>query len=76
PTVRLLVDGTPVAAFNSATITARVKVGQRLTIDASAVKEPLTFRVTSADGIGKPTAGTSITTRGDKQSLGKVEPAS
>jgi hypothetical protein len=75
PEARLLVDGEPVGDFRAGSVEVDVRPGQMLTIDGTGLEGPLTFRVVEASGLASPGLGVSVTTRGDSQSLGRVQVA-
>lgn len=75
PGVRLLVDGKSVGDFATGSVSVALRPGQVLTIDGSRASEPLTFRVVEVTGLESPALGSSVTTRGDRQSLGAVRAA-
>lgn len=75
PEAKLLVDGEPVADFRTGSVSVDVRPGQVLTIDGTALDAPVTFRVVEAAGLSSPGLGLSVTTRGDSQSLGRVQVA-
>jgi len=76
PEAKLLVDGEPVADFRTGSVEVDVRPGQVLTIDGTGLDGPVTFRVVEASGLASPGLGLSVTTRGDSQSLGRVQVAS
>lgn len=72
PAVRLLVDGQEAGTFAQGRVTHRVRPGQTLVIDATAVKQPLKFRVSGNGGLQSPAVGTEVETRGNVKDLGVV----
>lgn len=70
PGAKLLVDGKPVGDFGTGSVTVDLRPGQVLAVDGAAYPEALGFRVVEATGLAAPSAGTSVTTRGDRQRLG------
>jgi len=75
PLARLLVDGRVVGTFEEAALTVSVAPGQEVEVDGTQVSEALTFRVVGASGLASPALGSSVVTRGSRQSLGEVRPA-
>lgn len=75
PQARLLVGGKAVGTFASGTVTAEVKAGQKVEVEAAAVPEALSFRVVGSPALVQPALGSTVTTRGDTQSLGTVQVA-
>lgn len=70
PGAKLLVDGKPVGDFGTGSVSVDLRPGQVLAVDGAAYPEALGFRVVEATGLAAPSAGTSVTTRGDRQRLG------
>jgi len=75
PGARLLVDGQVVGTFEEAALTVAVSPGQQVEVDGTQVPEELIFRVVGAAGLESPALGSSVVTRGGRQSLGEVQPA-
>lgn len=73
PEARVLLNGTTVARFTTASQQVRVRPGQVLEVDGSAYRQPLLFRVTAVDpSLTSPGLGKEVITQGDVQSFGLV----
>ncbi|MDF2628687.1 MAG: hypothetical protein K0R39_2518 [Symbiobacteriaceae bacterium] len=76
PKVKLLVGGRAVATFATGQVSAQVKAGELIAIDASSDDRELTFRVVKSEGLTSPALNAEVTTQGDQKSLGVARKAS
>jgi hypothetical protein len=75
PKVKLLVGGRAVADFATGKVTAEVKAGELVDVDATDDERELTFRVVASDGLSAPVLGHEVTTRGERKALGVARKA-
>lgn len=73
PEVTLLVDGRAVGTFRAGSVTVPVLPGQTLSVDGRGSPDALSFRIVAPVHLRQPALGTTITTRGDLKSFGRVE---